>query len=71
MQRPNVDGSILRMATLLLLMAALTACSPTQTVLQGNQAVQLRQSESAPFSGWLMQPEALARILEKAERCSK
>lgn len=67
----NRDGVILLTATLLLFLIALTGCSHNQIILQGNQAVRLQQNESAPFSGWLIQDEALARILEKAESCAK
>lgn len=73
MPRFRQVGPILRMVTLLLLMLALTSCclfrKPAIITLQGNQAVKLPQGASAPFSGWLLQDEALARILETAEAC--
>lgn len=69
--RFNRDGLILQTATLLLFLLALTGCSQTQVVLRGNQAIRLQPKESAPFQGWLIQDEALARILEKAEQCQK
>jgi hypothetical protein len=65
----NRAGKILQTVTLLLFLIVLTACSHDRVILQGNQAVKLQQGVSAPFSGWLIQDEALARILEKAEAC--
>jgi hypothetical protein len=59
----------LQTVTLLLFLIVLTACSHDMVILQGNQVVKLQQNELAPFSGWLIQDEALARILEKAEAC--
>jgi hypothetical protein len=59
----------LQTVTLLLFLIVLTACSHDRVILQGNHAVKLQQNESAPFSGWLIQDEALARILEQAEAC--
>jgi hypothetical protein len=61
--------TILTILMLLLSIAGLTGCSRNQIVLQGNQAVPLQQGDSAPYSGWLLGNEALARILEEAERC--
>ncbi len=65
----NRAGLTLMLVTLLLSMIGLTGCSQNQIILQGNQAVPLQQGDSAPFSGWLMGNEALARILEQAEAC--
>ena len=62
----------LQLVMLMLLMAALTGCClfrTEQTTLQGNNAVRLPQGASTPFPGWLIQDEALAKILEKAEAC--
>jgi hypothetical protein len=59
----------LQTVTLLLFLIVLTACSHNMVILQGNHVVKLQQNELAPFSGWLIQDEALARILEKAEAC--
>lgn len=67
----NRDGVILLTATLLLFLIALTGCSHSQIILQGNQAVPLQPGDSVPFSGWLLGNEALARILEEAERCQQ
>lgn len=67
----NRAGLILQMMMLMLLMAGLIGCSHDNHYLQGNQAVKLQQNESAPYSGWLIQDEALARILEQAEACQK
>jgi len=62
----------LQMVTLTLLMLVLTGCCHNKaSTLQGNEVKKLQQNESAPFSGWLIQDEALARILEKAEACQK
>lgn len=61
----------LPLVMLLLSQIGLTACSHDRVILQGNQAVRLQQNESAPFQGWLIQDEALARILERAEQCQK
>lgn len=69
--RYNRDVLILLTAMLLLSMIVLTACSQHQVILQGNQTVKLRQGESAPWPGWLIQDETLARILEKAEACQQ
>jgi len=76
MRKFNKGAQISRMVTLLLLISVLTGCSlfktaPPPVTLQSNQAVKLRQNESAPFSGWLLGDEAMARILEKAERTCK
>ena len=63
---------ILQLVTLTLLMAVLIGCCllPTEpTTLQGNNTIKLPQGASTPFAGWLLQDEALARILEKAENC--
>lgn len=65
----NRAAKISLLATLLLSLIGLTACSHDQYILQGNQVVRLQQNESAPWQGWLIQDEALARILEKAEAC--
>lgn len=69
MRRHNKGVPTLLTATLMLFLAGLTACSQDRVILQGNQAVKLQQNESAPYSGWLIQDEALARILEQAEAC--
>ena len=67
----NRAGLTLILVTLLLSMIGLTGCSRNQIILQGNQAAPLQQGDSAPFSGWLLGNEALARILEEAERCQQ
>ena len=67
----NRAGLILLTVTLMMSMIGLTGCSRNQIILQGNQAVPLQQGDSAPFSGWLLGNEALARILEEAERCQE
>ena len=54
---------------LLLLMIGSTGCSSQRVILQGNRVVKLQQNESAPWPGWLIQDETLARILEQAEAC--
>lgn len=69
--KSNRVARILQAVMLLLCLTALTACSPDRVILQGNQAVLLQQNESAPWQGWLIQPEAIARILEKAEACQQ
>lgn len=69
MTRCNRVVQALLLVMLPLFPVALTACSQTPVVLQGQQAVQLRQNESAPWPGWLIQDETLARILEAAESC--
>ena len=61
----------LPLVMLLLSLIGLTSCSHDRVILQGNQAVRLQQNESAPWPGWLIQDEALARILEQAEACQK
>lgn len=65
----NRAVTILTILMLLLSITGLIGCSRNQIVLQGNQAVPLQQGDSAPFSGWLLGNEALARVLEEAERC--
>jgi hypothetical protein len=60
---------LLPLVMMLLLTIALTACSQQRVILQGQQAVKLQQNESAPWPGWLIQDETLARILEQAEAC--
>lgn len=67
--RHNRAVTILTILMLLLSITGLIGCSRNQIVLQGNQAVPLRQGELAPFAGWIIGNEALARILEEAERC--
>ncbi len=72
MRKYKQAARILPLAMAMLLMLALIGCSllPTRvTTLQGNNTVKLQQGASAPFSGWLLQDEALVRILEKAENC--
>lgn len=65
-------GLILRMVTMTLFLAVLTGCWQTDNhYLTGNKAIKLQQSELAPYQGWLIQDEALARILEAAEQCQK
>lgn len=71
MMRSSRAGQTLMMATLMLFLAGLTGCSHDNRYLQGNQVIQLQQNESAPYSGWLIQDEAMARILEQAEACQK
>jgi hypothetical protein len=62
---------LLPLVMMLLLTIALTACSQQRVILQGQQAVKLQQNESAPWPGWLIQDETLARILEQAEACQR
>ena len=73
MQQFKRAGRILPLSIAMLLMAALIGCSlfrqQPATTLQGNNAVKLPQGASTPYSGWLIQDEALARILEQAEKC--
>ena len=71
MRRHNKGAQTLLRVMLLLSLLALTACAQDRVILQGNQAVKLQQNESAPWPGWLIQDEALARILEKAEACQE
>ena len=59
----------LPLVMLLLSAIVLTGCSHDRIILQGNQVVKLQQNESAPWPGWLIQDETLARILERAEQC--
>lgn len=59
----------LPLVMLLLSLIGSTGCSQQRVILQGNQAVKLQQNESAPWPGWLIQDETLARILEQAEAC--
>ena len=61
----------LPLVMMLLLTIALTACSQQRVILQGQRAVKLQQNESAPWPGWLIQDETLARILEQAEACQR
>ena len=67
----------LRSATLLLSLSALTGCSlfkpiPPPVVLQGN-TIQAIYSSSSPgkkeLKYYRIGPEALAKLLEKAEAC--
>lgn len=69
MRKLNRAGLTSLTAILMLCLAGLTACSHDNHYLQGNRAVRLQQNESAPYQGWLIQDEALARILEQAEAC--
>ncbi len=69
MMMSNKAGLLSVMAMLMLLMAGLIGCSQDSHYLRGNQVIRLQQNESAPWQGWLIQDEALARILEKAESC--
>ena len=59
----------LPLVMLLLSLTGLIGCSHDRIILQGNRVVKLQQNESAPWPGWLIQDEALARILEQAEAC--
>lgn len=59
----------LPLVMLLLSLIGSTGCSQQRVILQGQQAVKLQQNESAPWPGWLIQDETLARILEQAEAC--
>ena len=59
----------LPLVMLLLSLIALTACSQQRVILQGQEVIRLQQNESAPWPGWLIQDETLARILEQAEAC--
>ena len=61
----------LPLVMLLLSLIVSTGCSRDRIILQGQQAVKLQQNESAPWPGWLIQDETLARILEQAEACQK
>ena len=61
----------LPLVMMLLSLIVSTGCSHDRIILQGQQAVKLQQNESAPWPGWLIQDEALARILEQAEACQK
>ena len=61
----------LPLVMLLLSLIVSTGCSHDRIILQGQQAVKLQQNESAPWPGWLIQDETLARILEQAEACQK
>lgn len=76
MNRHRRAGWILRAATLLLSLSALTACSllrpPAQVVLQGNtiQAIYSSNSQGKKeLKYYRIGPEALTKLLEKAERC--
>ena len=72
MTKFNKAVLILRMVTLMLFLAVLTGCWQTGNhYLSGNKAIKLQQNELAPYQGWLIQDEALARILEAAEQCQK
>jgi hypothetical protein len=64
-------ATTLAIMMLLLLMIGSIGCSSQRVILQGNRVVKLQQNESAPWPGWLIQDEALARILEQAEACRK
>ena len=69
MMKSSKAATILLQVMLLLSMLVLTGCCHSQTTtLQGNEAKKLQQNELTPFAGWLIRDEALARILEKAER---
>lgn len=61
----------LPLVMLLLSLIALTACSQQRVILQGQEVIRLQQNESAPWPGWLIQEETLARILEQAEACQR
>ena len=61
----------LPLVMLLLSLIVSTGCSHDRIILQGNQPAKLQQGDSAPFSGWLLGDEALARILEQAEACQR
>jgi hypothetical protein len=61
----------LPLVMLLLSLIVSTGCSHDRIILQGNQVIRLQQNESAPWPGWLIQDETLARILEQAEACQK
>ena len=61
----------LPLVMLLLSLIVSTGCSRDRIILQGQQAVKLQQNESAPWPGWLIQDETLARILEQAEACQR
>lgn len=76
MKRFSRAGWVLRAATLTLSLSALTACSlfrpPAQVVLQGNtiQAIYSSSSQGKKeLKYYRIGPEALAKLLEKAERC--
>ena len=59
----------LPLVMLLLSLIVSTGFSHDRIILQGNQLIRLQQNESAPWPGWLIQDETLARILEQAEAC--
>lgn len=67
--RNSKAARILSAVMLMLSLPGLTGCAPT-TILCGNRVERLQKNESAPFSGWLMQDEAMAKLLERAEACA-
>ena len=70
MTKYSKAGQTLLTVMLMLFLLALTGCWQTDNhYLTGNKAVRLQQNESAPWQGWLIQDEAMARILEAAEAC--
>lgn len=62
-------GNKLPLVMLLLSLIVSTGCSHDRIILQGQEVIRLQQNESAPWPGWLIQDETLARILEQAEAC--
>jgi hypothetical protein len=79
MRRFRRAGRILRAGIQLLILSVLTACSlfkpePPRVVLQGN-TIQAIYSSVSPgrkeLKYYRIGPEALAKLLEKAEACGK
>ena len=72
MMRHNILEWLLIGVTLLILTYGLTSCClfkpDNQVILQGNSVQKMLKGESANFDGYLLGNEALARLLEKAEK---
>ncbi len=63
--RSRKTAKRLSLAMLMLSLLALTSCATSTVYLRGtSEAVKLEAGAAAPHSGWLIQDEALADLLE-------
>jgi hypothetical protein len=73
MKRFSRAGRILRLATLMLLAFGLTACAvKTPVILTDSKVMKIQKGDlcaSPEFQGWGISDNALAKLLEAAEKC--
>lgn len=75
MPKSRKAAPISLMATLLLSLLALTACShPAQVVLRDSVTIRILPGDlrqSPEMQGWALSDNALAKLLEVAEKCQE